>query len=180
MQLPASLAELPDTVELSRNGVPFSAQRMELATTLSTGGVLFADAGSEDSFTPVPFVHGPATLHAYVWTHPHRGPINVAVVVRTEGPRSQPGALREIKIRQCYARHIDGIPVDGGEISITLCGKSTRVESGFGDGAFPVYGRNRFLRRNDVLIVDFLVWKVKKVILRDGWVFDQWHVGVKE
>ncbi len=178
MNIPKEIFDCPDSFNLSRNNLPVQCKQKSLGSlVINNKKIVIGDKDGIELFAPIICENGTYKIYSYVWDH-SRGEINVAIIAAMEGVTG--GRLNEIHLDQNYAPHLDGLPVDSGAIKIVGGGQSFVIESGFGDGLYPVYGKKRVLRKPHAIVVDFCIWKIRNVILRSGWEFDKYHVAVEK
>lgn len=162
-QFPETVQELPESIELRRNGHPLTAQRVRMGTlALDSGRIRIGDSDVVSAFKPLAFAKGSATVDVYRWSHEQRGDINVLAVVRAEKPVF--GSFQPVNIENDYREDLDAIPVDSGAIGIEANGQTIIIPSAFGDGLYPVFGVKPWFKPYQILVVDFQIWKILKVI----------------
>ena len=169
------LLDAPKSFEFVRNSKSIVATRHELSPpSHALSRVTIADAMAPEEFTPIRVAKSEYRCLLYQWSHP-RGVINVcAAIVPTSAAR---GRIVELSIKQTFAPHVPGLPVDSGEIVMDFGGNKHVIESGLGDGYYPVYGCKPMFRRPTAIVVDFKIWQTRdNVILLNNQRFDEYGI----
>ena len=109
----------PESFEFLRNEKTIVATRRELTSQpVTLSRVTIADAMAPEEFAPIKIARSEYRCFVYEWHHP-RGVINVCALI-TPTVHAAIGRLVELPIKQSFAPHVPGIPVDSGEIVIQL------------------------------------------------------------
>lgn len=173
MRLPREIVDLPESATLRRNGLDVVAARRELARAeCPDGRVTIGDAEGIDLFRPIRVRPGAYRVVVYEWQHPRRGSVNLALLVASCDKPS--GILRPIAVEQVFAPHVEGLPVDCAALWVRVGVATLRVNSGLGDGVYPVYARKSLASPPDLILVDFKVWELRNYIERPGWTVDEY------
>ena len=169
-------ARLPDRLAFIRNGRVAETTRIRLnEITIDDNRLKIADAAYEGRIPPIPVrvPNGKHVVHIYQWNHP-RGLINVCAVVAFN--RQRLAGVRQLKIANDTRPDItDGFIVDSGEVRIGS-ESGVSLESGLGDGCYPVIAVYNFGLFLQAVVVDFKVWKVRNVVLLPGQEFDEFAI----
>lgn len=166
-------ARLPGRSKLMRNGVKLHARRVALgAVDVRDNALRIADADEADEPPGLPLCvpDGEHGVYAFQWEHSGR-PVNVCAVISF---RLQLFAVaRPLSIDNRARPDLsEGVIVDSGNIRIAAASSLT-MESGLGDGYYPVYAVRNFGLVLQAIVVDFEVWRVRNVILLDHQELDE-------
>ena len=134
-----------------------------------------ADATAPEEFMPIKVATSDYRCFLYEWNHP-RGVVNVCCLI-SPSVDAAVGRIVELPVKQSFAPHVPGIPVDSGEIVVELAKDSHAMEAGLGDGYYPVYGCKRVFRRPTAILIDFKIWKTDdKMILMGNQRLDEYGI----
>lgn len=169
-------ARLPDRLSFVRNGRVAEARRVRLGQIEVTGGELkMADVayGEQTAPLPVRVPNGRHVVNGYQWDH-SQGPINVCVVVAFR--RQRLAVARPLVIANELRPDLTaGIIVDHAEVRIGGVPGVT-LPSGLGDGYYPVVAVYNFGLIPQAVVLDFEVWRMRKVVLLPGQEFDEFGI----
>jgi hypothetical protein len=174
-----AVGRTPSGIRLTRNGREISAIRAPLGRVRVAGrAVRIADSAWVADVPPLPVrvADGEYDVFAYRWLH-RGGDVNVCAVVRFRPPRLMV-VTRRLAIHTDFRPDLtEGVIVDTGEITI-LSGNAITLESGLGDGYYPVVANLNYGRALQSLVVDFKLWECGKTILPSGWRSDEYGMAV--
>jgi len=178
MNIPENIFDCPDKFQSERNGLKINCIKDVIGQfKVENYKITVGDKLGISLFTPVKMISGTYQIVKYVWNHDIVGSINVGILIRHE--KTIGGSKKCVQIMQTYAPHIsDGIPVDSACISIIGGNKCFDIESGLGDGVYPVYGLKKFLSKYNSIYIDLMIWNVRRVIITDDSKFDKYQIAV--
>jgi hypothetical protein len=162
-----AIARFPDVLRLSRNGHPIEANRHHSGRIQITDSRLWvADPHFIDEVPAlaVKCPNGEFDVFRYEWQH-QNAPINVCLAIAF---RPQSWAIaRRLRIPTSIRPDLtDGIIVDFGQAAIRSASMIT-VDSGLGDGYYPVVAVFNYGIRLQSIIIDFKIWETRQIILLD-------------
>ena len=169
------LFRCPASFEFTRNGKSVVATQRELTSQLvRLSQVTIADSGAPDEFSPIRLRPQEYRCYIYEWYHP-AATLNVCVVISPSEAVS--GRIVELPVRQNFAPHVPGVPVDSGEIIVELSNSSHTIDSGLGDGYYPVYAAKPLFGRPTAIAIDFKLWQTHgNIMLMDNQRFDEYGI----
>ena len=178
MKLPRDIIDLPQSITLERNHRAIVAVAEELGTfECADGHITVGDAEGIAEFSPITVRSGAYRVVVYQWQHPQQRLVNVALLAACAD--TSRGRVKHILVRQSFAPHIADLPVDFASVAVKIGNRTVRVQSGLGDGVYPVYVRKPFLRAANLVMVDFKIWELGKVVLLPGQEMDEYQMVVK-
>jgi hypothetical protein len=171
-----AIGRLPEFITFARNGREAKAVRMDLGSLRIQDRCLWiADPGLIDSVPPLPvrLFASKGSIHTYQWSH-SEGPINVCAVVHFR--RQSWATTRLLQIHTNVRPDLyEGVIVDSGDIIIRSADE-IQVQSGLGDGYYPVYANYNFACIAQSVIVDFQIWHIRTIIPMDGRELDEYGI----
>lgn len=167
-------AKLPPSISFQRNGLNATAHRADIGSVEpSDGQIRIADSAWVDTVPPLP-VHVPSGLfpiHLYQWQHCGQI-INACLVI----PFARPFFPRAIQLSietDIRPDLTEGVIVDSGEVAVQGL-SSVVIQSGLGDGYYPVFAVKNLFGKIQSIVVDFKLWHVPRYILMPGQFQDEY------